>query len=74
MFQRGCGYVIRVDPLESYVRTGLELAGQTVDEVDMAVIRGADAVYGPALRALEQADLADEWPEPDLDPGRPPRR
>ena len=63
-----------MDQLESYVRSGLELAGHSVDEVDMAVIRGADAVYGPPLRALEQADLAGVWPEPDIDPGRPPRR
>jgi hypothetical protein len=62
-----------VDALERYVRAGLELAGEEVDEVDMAVIRAADAVYGPALAALDAADLTQVLPESDLDPGRPPR-
>ena len=62
-----------MDALERYVRAGLELAGETVDDVDMAVIRAADAAYGPALGALDAADLSDVLPEADLDPGRPPR-
>jgi hypothetical protein len=62
-----------VDALESYVRAGLELAGETVDDTDIAVIRAADAVYGAALAALDAADLTDVLPETDLDPGRPPR-
>ena len=61
-----------VDALEQYVRAGLELAGEEVDDVDLAVIRAADAVYGPQLRALESADLTSVMPEPDLDPSRPP--
>jgi hypothetical protein len=62
-----------VDTLERYVRAGLELAGEELDEVDMAVIRAADAVYGPALAALDAADLTHVLPENDLDPSRPPR-
>jgi hypothetical protein len=62
-----------VDALEQYVRSGLELAGDDVDDVDIAVIRAADAVYGPALAALDAADLSGVMPEPDLDPARPPR-
>jgi hypothetical protein len=62
-----------VDPLEQYVRSGLELAGEEVDEVDVAVIRAADRAYGPAMRALDAADLVDVLPEPDLDPARAPR-
>jgi hypothetical protein len=62
-----------VDALERYVRAGLELAGEELDEVDMAVIRAADAVYGPALAALDAADLTQVLPENDLDPSRPPR-
>ena len=62
-----------MDAFESYVRAGLELAGQPVDEVDLNVLRVADAVYGEEIRALEAADLAGVWPEPDLDPSRPPR-
>jgi hypothetical protein len=62
-----------VDPFESYVRSGLELAGEQVDDVDLAVMRAADAAYGPGLRALDAADLTDVMPEPDLDPARAPR-
>jgi hypothetical protein len=61
-----------VDALERYVRAGLELAGEEVDDIDLAVIRAADAVYGPALAALDAADLTHVLPESDLDPSRPP--
>ena len=59
--------------LERYVRAGLELAGEQVDDVDLAVIRAADAAYGHQMRALDELDLAHVRPEPDLDPARPPR-
>ena len=62
-----------MDAFERYVRAGLELNGVAVDEVDIAVMRAADAVYGPAMRALASADLRDVHPEVDLDPGRAPR-
>lgn len=62
-----------MDALEQYVRAGLELAGEPVDDTDLAVIRAADSVYGPAMRALDQADLSEVLPEPDLDPSRAPR-
>jgi hypothetical protein len=62
-----------VDALEQYVRSGLGLSGDDVDDVDIAVIRAADAVYGPDLAALDATDLSDVLPEPDLDPARPPR-
>ena len=62
-----------VDPLEQYVRAGLALSGDTIDDVDIAVIRAADAAYGPDMRRLDEADLTHVWPEPDLDPSRPPR-
>jgi hypothetical protein len=62
-----------MDALEQYVRAGLELAGEQVSDVDLAVIRAADAVYGPAMRALDAADLTHVPPEPDLDPSRAPR-
>jgi hypothetical protein len=61
-----------VDALEQYVRAGLELAGEEADDIDLAVIRAADALYGPAMRALDAAELHDVMPESDLDPGRPP--
>ena len=62
-----------VDALERYIRAGLELAGEDLDETEIRIIRLADGVYGPEMRALDAADLSDVWPEPDLDPGRPPR-
>lgn len=62
-----------MDALERWVRAGMELAGKEVDETDLAVIRAADAAYGPELRALADADLTGVLPETDLDPARPPR-
>jgi hypothetical protein len=62
-----------VDALERYVRAGLELAGEEVDDTDLAVIRAADAVYGPALAALDAADVSGVLPETDLDASRAPR-
>jgi hypothetical protein len=62
-----------VDAFEQHVRAGLELAGVTVDDTDLAVMRAADAVYGPGFRALAEADLHDVMLEADLDPSRAPR-
>ncbi|MEA2349223.1 MAG: hypothetical protein QOG41_1801 [Thermoleophilaceae bacterium] len=61
-----------MDAFERYVRSGLELAGIPVDDVDLAVMRAADAIYGPGMRALAGADLREVMPEIDLDPSRPP--
>ena len=62
-----------MDALERYVRAGLELAGVEVDDTDVAIIRLAEAVYGPDLRALQAEDLSEAPHEPDLDPARAPR-
>ena len=62
-----------MEPFEQFIRAGLELQGVPVDETDVAVMRAADAVYGPGMRALFAADLRTVLPEVDLDPGRPPR-
>ena len=62
-----------MDAFEQYVRAGLELQGFEVDEVDVHIIRAADAAYGPDMQALREADLRGVWPETDLDPSRPPR-
>ena len=61
-----------MDAFEGYVRAGLERAGHDVDDTDVAVMRAVESVYGPAMRALGQADLQGVWPEPDLDPSRAP--
>ncbi len=61
-----------MDAFERHVRAGLEQLGYDVDESELAVMRVADGVYGPQLRALVEADLRAAWPEPDLDPSRAP--
>ena len=61
-----------MDAFEQHVRAGLELLGHDVDESELAVMRVADGVYGPQLRALAGADLREIWAEPDLDPSRAP--
>jgi hypothetical protein len=61
-----------MDPFEQFARAGVELAGLEVDDVDLAVMRAADAAYGPALRALDAADLSEIRTEPDMNPGQPP--
>jgi hypothetical protein len=54
------------------VRAGLQVLGYETDESELAVMRVADGVYGPQLRALIAADLRAVWAEPDLDPSRAP--
>ena len=54
------------------MRASLRVLGYDLDETELAVMRVADGVYGPQLRALVEADLRDVWPEPDPDPSRPP--
>lgn len=61
-----------MDPFEAYVRAGLEREGIEVDEVDVGVMRAAEAAYGSAMRALVEADLSGVWAEADLDPSRAP--
>jgi hypothetical protein len=61
-----------MDSFEQFARAGLELAGLEMDEVDLAVMRAADAAYGPGMRALDAADLSRVKTEPDLDPSRAP--
>ena len=62
-----------MDAFERYARAGLELANDPPDDTDIAILRAADAAYGPGMRALDEADLTHVPPEPDLDPSRPPR-
>ena len=62
-----------MDSFERYVRAGLELAGEDVDDVDLHIMRAADRIYGEEMRALAAADLRGVLPEIDLDPARPPR-
>ena len=61
-----------MDGLEGFLRGGLERAGVEVTDDEVATMRAVDAVYGPALRALQEVDLAAVDAEPALDPARPP--
>jgi len=63
---------VEEDRFATWVRSTLARAGVEVDEVDLAVIRAADTVYGPDREALMRADLSDAPKEHDLDPSRPP--
>ena len=60
------------DPFETYVRAGLERLDLVPDEVDLAVIRATDSIYGPQIEALMQADLGHVAEEPEMDLSRPP--
>ena len=60
------------DPFESYVRTGLERLGFASDDIDIAVIRATDSIYGPQIDALLSADLTGVRGEPEIDLSRPP--
>jgi hypothetical protein len=60
------------DQFATYVRAALARSGVEADDTDIAVIRVADAVYGPDREALMSADLSGVPVEHDLDPSRPP--
>jgi hypothetical protein len=57
---------------ETLVRVALARNGVAIDEVDLAVMRAVEDVYGPPRDALLAADLSDVSPEHDLDPSRAP--
>jgi hypothetical protein len=61
-----------VDAFEQFVRGGLAQAGIEIEDFELEIMRFADQLYGPELRALMEADLAGVWAEKDLDPSRPP--
>jgi hypothetical protein len=61
-----------MDAFERFVRAGMELAGDEVDETDIAIMRVADDVYGSQVRALLAEDLREVKPELDFDPSRAP--
>jgi len=62
------------DPFEIFVRTGLERFGLVPDDVDMAVIRATDGIYGAQIEALMAADLEHVADEPDIDLSKPPEQ
>lgn len=60
------------EQFEAFVRAGLAQYGMVVDEVELAVMRAAEAVYGPERDRLLAADLSEVEPELGLDPSQPP--
>ncbi|HEX8648703.1 MAG TPA: hypothetical protein VF715_17540 [Thermoleophilaceae bacterium] len=61
-----------MDTFERFIRAGMELAEEDVDDTDIAVMRVADEVYGSQIRALLAEDLREVKPELDFDPSRAP--
>jgi hypothetical protein len=57
---------------DTFARAALARLGVEADEVDLAVMRAAESVYGPDRDALMAADLSGIPREHDLDPSRPP--
>jgi hypothetical protein len=60
------------EQFDTFVRLALGRYGIPVDDVDLAVMRAAEHVYGPGRDALLAADLSDVAPEHGLDPSRAP--
>jgi hypothetical protein len=52
----------------------LAAMGIDADATDLAVIGGAQALFGPAVRALLELDIGPEPAERDPDLSRPPAR
>jgi hypothetical protein len=60
------------DDFEDSIRASLARYGVEADDVDIAVMRVAEQVYGPQRDALMAADLSGLAPEHGLDPSRSP--
>jgi hypothetical protein len=60
------------DAFETWVRSGLAHHGLEADDVDIAVMRAAEEVYGPARKALMESDMSAWAREHALDPSRSP--
>jgi hypothetical protein len=56
-----------------FVGAGLKLLELEADETELAVIEAVDALYGPPLQALVEAELDGVEPEPEVDPSHAPR-
>ena len=57
---------------DTFARAAFAQMGVEVDDVDIAVMKVAEAVYGPDRDALMAADLSGIPREHDCDPSRPP--
>jgi hypothetical protein len=57
---------------EQWVRVGLAQYGLGADEVELAVMKAAERMYGPLRDALLASDLSAVQLEVALDPARAP--
>ena len=61
-----------MDAFEQFARGGMLWLGLEPSDTDVEIMRYIDAVFGPELHALLEADMKGWWPENDLDPSRAP--
>jgi hypothetical protein len=59
---------------EQMAPAALALAGVPFAVADLEVLRVIAQAFEPAMRVLDEADLAELPLEGDVDPGRPPGR
>lgn len=59
---------------EDFIRAGLATLGVEADEVELAVIGAAHAMFWPAILELFELDTGEEGPELSPDLSRAPRR
>jgi hypothetical protein len=62
-----------LNPADDFVPAGLASLGVEADEIELAVIGAAHAMFWPAILALLELDTAAVAPEPDRDLSQPPR-
>jgi len=62
-----------MDDFRQSAGAALKLAGVAFGEGDLELLEIVAQAFGPGIRALDEADLAELPLEGDLDPGRPPR-
>ena len=56
----------------SSLEGALAFAGVELGEGDLDLLKVVDGAFGPAMAALDAADLSELPLESDLDPSRPP--
>jgi hypothetical protein len=59
---------------DEFIPAGLASLGIEADEIDLAVMNAAHAMFWPGIRELLSLDLAGLEPEPDPDLSRAPKR
>ncbi len=63
----------RASTAHRFVTAGLEMLDLETGEPELAVIEAVDALYGPPLQALVEAELDGIEPEAGIDLSHPPR-